>query len=403
VRICQVGTGFVPVLPTVAGGAEKYIYYLSATLQGMGHDVTVIDMAHLPRPAAPFSLIEIPIRWHVDSNLLAHAIRGLLFGRTVGSQLDALFGEKAFDIVNFHSQFSALLGIPVARRHRVEAVFTNHNPLWSDAVACRSPMERAKFWMERRAQVRADAIVCVSHAVADNLIQYFSLAPSKLWVVPVGIDRHWFEDKEVSSLVREKYAPHGEPIVFHVGRIAPYKNQLTLARAFSLVLQEVPNARLVFVGPVESRAYLREIQAVLAGAKVDDRVVFAGHVPFEEVSQLYSLAQVFVMPSLRENCPQAALEAMAQACAIVSSDIPPMQELLPAGAGIRHPTRDHDALAQAIVAVLRDPKLRRRMGEQARRRAYETYRWDVVAQRIANQYVRLSDAGRTARESLSAL
>lgn len=385
-KICEVGTGFDPVLPTVTSGVEKYIHYLSVTLQGLGHDVTVIDRAHLPRPAAPFSLIEVSTRWRSDSNLLAHAIRGLVFGRNVARQLDLVLGEMAFDVVNFHSQFSALQGIPVASRHGVPSVFTNHNPLWSDAIACRSRAERAKFWMERRAQAQADALVCVSHAVASNLVEYFSLAPSNLWVIPVGIDRCWFEDKQVSDSIREKFAPHGEPVVLHVGRIAPYKNQLTLARAFALVLQAVPNARLVFAGPVESPAYQKRLRAVVTSAKVEERVIFAGHIPFEEMVQLYALAQVFVMPSLRESCPQAALEAMAQACAIVGSDIPPMQELLPEGVGVTLSARDHNALARALITVLKDAGLRRYLGKQARRRAYKVYRWEVVAREMANRY-----------------
>ena len=400
-KICQVGTGFLPVSPTVTGGAEKYVFYLSAALQAMGHEVTLIDTVHSPRPNASFSLIEAPTRWHLDSNLLAHAIRGLLFGRTAARRLDLLLREKRFHVVNFHNQFSALAGIPVARRHGVPAVFTVHNPLWSDAIACRSRLARAKFWMERRAQARADAILCVSHAAANNLFQHFSVDPSKLWAIPVGVDQYWFEDRKVWSSIRKRYTPDGGPLVLHVGRIAQYKNQLTLARSFPLILQAVPNAHLAFAGPVDSPSYLKQMQAVLASTKAGKRVVFTGPIPFEEMSQLYALAQVVVMPSIRENCPQAALETMAQARAMVGSDIPPMRELLSDGEGVTVPAMDHDGLAHAVVNVLQDAGLRRRLGTQARRRAHETYRWEVVAQKIADHYARLSGARQAARPSPS--
>ena len=402
-KICQVGTGFLPVLPTVTGGAEKYVYYLSATLQAAGHDVTLIDTAHVPRPPAPFSLVEVRTGWRYDSNLLAHAARGLLFGRSVAGRLDRLLSEGGFDVVNFHSQFSALLGIPVASRHGVPAVFTCHNPLWSDAVPCRSRVERAKFWMERRAHDRADAVVSVSDSVAQNLVRYFSVEPSKLWTIPVGVAEYWFEDRGVSDGVRERYGPRGQPIVLHVGRIAPYKNQLTLARAWSQVLRAVPDARLVFAGPVESPAYRRKMRDVLAREGAEGRVVFAGRLPFDELSQLYALAQVFVMPSLRESCPQAVLETMAQACAVVGSDIPPMREVLAAGGGLTVPAMDHGALAQAITTVLKDDGLRRRLGRQARRRAHEAYRWEVIAAKIADKYAGLLDAGRPQEASLCAV
>jgi len=130
-------------------------------------------------------------------------------------------------------------------------------------------------------------------------------------------------------------------------------------------------------------------------------VVFTGPIPFEEMSQLYALAQVVVMPSIRENCPQAALETMAQARAMVGSDIPPMRELLSDGEGVTVPAMDHDGLAHAVVNVLQDAGLRRRLGTQARRRAHETYRWEVVAQKIADHYARLSGARQAARPSPS--
>jgi glycosyltransferase involved in cell wall biosynthesis len=384
-NICQVGTGSVPVGARGAGGVERFVHYLAQALQSLGHDVTVVDMASEPRPDAPYRLVQVLLRWRADSNLLAHATRGLLFGQAVARRLSRLLQGARFDVVNFHSQFTGLLGIPVARRLGVPAFFTMHNPLWSNEAACRSPWARAKFWMERRAETRADALVYLSEAVKENRRCFFGLDSTKVNVVPLGIDESWFAPVEPSSAIRQKYAPQGEAVVLHVARIAPYKNQMTLVRALPGILREAPATRVVFVGPQDSPRYLKRLQRTVAQAGSRESVVFAGTVPLEELAQLYGLASIFVLPSLQENCPQSLLEAMAQGRAIVASDIAPLRPILKGVAPLVTPL-DHVALARAVLTLLRAAESRRYLAERARQRAWDRYRWEVVAQQTAEVY-----------------
>lgn len=385
-NIVQVATGFIPVSPSVTGGAEKYIHYLSTALQRLGHQVTVIDMPAGPASLSSYRQLEVPLPWRYDFNLVAHAVRGLLFGRAVARQLERLIQAGEVDVVNFHSQFTGVTGIPIARRHGVPTVFTMHNPLWSDPAACRSRLQRAKFWLERRAEAKADAVIGLSQVVTDHRARYFDLAPVKTAVVPVGVDDFWFKSRPISALVKERYAPTGEPLILLVGRIAPYKNQLALAQALPRLRAAVPNACIVFVGPQDSLPYLQRVRAAVAEARAEAHVVFAGAVPLEELTQIYGLARVFVLPSLQENCPQALLEAMAQGKAIVASAIPPLREMLPEGTAELVPPLDHEALAQTLVRLLRDDCAREELGARARQRAYDVYRWEKVAGRVVEVY-----------------
>lgn len=384
------GTGFIPVSPGVTGGAEKYIHYLSATLQSLGHQVTVIDMPTSPGAPWPYRRLEVPLHWRHDFNLVAHALRGLLFGRAVARRLERLIQQGEVELVNFHSQFTGVTGIPIARRHGVPAVFTMHNPLWSDAAACQSRLQRIKFWLEQRTETRADAVIGLSGHVTEHRVRHFGLSPAKATVVPVGVDDFWLESRPISASVKERYAPGGQPLILLVGRMAPYKNQLILAQALPRLLAAVPNARLVFVGPQDSSPYLRRVQTAVAEAHAEAHVIFAGAVPLEELVQIYGLAQVFVLPSLQENCPQALLEAMAQGKAIVASDIPPLRELLPEGTAELVSPSDPEALARKLILLLRDDRAREQLGARARQRAYDVYRWEKVASRIVEVYQRLT-------------
>jgi glycosyltransferase involved in cell wall biosynthesis len=390
-KIVQVGTGFIPVLPGVTGGAEKYIHYLSVGLTRLGHRVTVVDMPARPHAPSPYQRLEVPLHWRHDFNLVAHALRGLLFGRAAARQLERLIEQGEVDLVNFHSQFTGVTGIPIARRYRIPPVFTMHNPLWSDAAACQSRLQRTKFWLEQRTETQADAVICLSGHVMEHRVRYFGLSPARATVAPVGVDDFWFQSRPISRLVKERYAPNGEPLILLVGRIAAYKNQLVLAQALPRLLAAMPNARLVFVGSQDSSPYLRRVRAAVAEAHAESHVIFAGAVPLEELAQIYEIAQVFVLPSLHENCPQALLEAMAQGKAIVASDIPPVRELLPDGSAELVPPLHHEAMAQTLIRLLRDDRAREELGARARKRAYDVYRLEKVASRIVEAYQRLTD------------
>ena len=384
-RICQVGTGSLPIVPGVAGGAERFVHYLAKGLQTRGHEVTVVDATASPRGDTPYRLVEEPPRARAGANPLDRVARGLLFGRAVAKRLACLLREESFDVVNFHSQFSGLLGIPVARRLGVPAFFTMHNPLWSDEAACRSPWARAAFWMERRAEVQADALIYLSEAVKENRRCFFGLPGGKFRVVPLGIDESWFTRRRASAAVRRKYAPNGEAVLLQVARLAPYKNQIALVKALREVVREAPSVRAVLVGPVDSPDYLRMLRREVAAAGLEEKVVFAGSVPPEELAQLYALASVFVLPSLRENCPQALLEAMAQGLAVVASDIAPLRPILEGVASLVPPL-EPDSLAKEVLALLADRKARERLANQVRRRAWARHRWELIAGQTADVY-----------------
>ena len=398
-KIVQVGTGFLPVLPSGTGGVEKYVHYLSAALQRLGHEVTVIDLPVSSPACAPYRRVDLPLLWRYDFNLAAHALRGLLFGWRVARWLKVLIAEEGVDVVNFQGQFTAVTGIPVGRRDGVSAVLTMHNSLWSDARACQSPWQRAKFWLEQRAEARADAIISVSRTVAEHRVRFFGVDPRKIAAVPCGVDDYYFEAEAASSLVKSRFSPDDKPLILQVARLAPYKNQLATATAFKAVIGIIPNAGLVFASSVDDEGYFRTLERILGATDTANRAVFAGPV-IDELRQLYGLAKIVVLPSLQENSPLAALEAMAQGKAIVASDIAPLREMLPEGTAVLVARSDHDALGQALIRLLRDDRAREQMGARARRRAYDVYRWERVAQRIAQVYENLV-SGRPASNGVS--
>jgi glycosyltransferase involved in cell wall biosynthesis len=186
-------------------------------------------------------------------------------------------------------------------------------------------------------------------------------------IIPYGIDLRAFElrDGEAEEAARRR-AVFGKPVVLFVGVLRPYKGLDILIEAVA----RVPGIHLVIAGRGPERLRLAA-QAARAG--LTNRVTFLGYVPDSERRILLHAADVFVMPSIdnREAFGIAQIEAMAAGLPVIGTDLPTgVRSVNPHGlAGFLVPPKEPDALAAAIARILSDERLRRTLGEAARKRA----------------------------------
>ncbi|OLZ67174.1 transferase [Streptomyces sp. IMTB 2501] len=179
-----------------------------------------------------------------------------------------------------------------------------------------------------------------------------------------------------------------------VGRIEPAKDLISLLHAFAEVRKEEPNARLRIVGAPsgpEGAAYLGHCRALAAQLFPDEaegvHAVGDNPVSFEEIGgpeaptlpDAYAAGAVVVLSSVVEGFPIGLIEAMLCGRATVSTDVGAVVEVI-GGTGLVVPPRNPRALAEACVALLRDPERRERLGAAARARALELF---TVEQNIA--------------------
>ncbi|MFC7304993.1 DUF3492 domain-containing protein [Streptomyces monticola] len=180
-----------------------------------------------------------------------------------------------------------------------------------------------------------------------------------------------------------------------VGRIEPAKDLIALLHAFAEVRKEEPKARLRIVGAPaqgpEAAAYLAHCRALAAQLFPDEaedvHAVGDNPVSFEEIgspevpelADAYASGGVVVLSSVVEGFPISLVEAMFCGRATVSTDVGAVVEVI-GGTGLVVPPRNPRALADACVALLRDPERRDRLGAAARARALELF---TVEQNIA--------------------
>jgi len=166
------------------------------------------------------------------------------------------------------------------------------------------------------------------------------------------------------------------PTISWAGRIDPVKDLFTLLRAFSLVVREIPQARLRIFGspPQGGEDYLERCRSEATDLGISEQATFEGRVP--EIRDAYAAGHVVVLCSISEGFPYTLIEAMACGRPCVATNVGGVSEAVGDNAGIVVPPRNPVALADACLRLLRDDNLRRTMGAAARERAVEHFTVD---------------------------
>ena len=195
-----------------------------------------------------------------------------------------------------------------------------------------------------------------------------------LQVVARGVDTKLFSPARRSEHLRASWgAGPGDPVLLHVGRLAPEKNPEDLAAAHAAALAANPRTKLVLVGEGPARAAFGER---CPGA------IFAGLRRGEDLAAHYASADIFLFPSLTETYGNVTLEAMASGLAVVAYDYAAAHELLEDGRnGMAPPFDDTHAFAGAAARLVTDLELARSLGAEARRSGL-LKDWGRVAQHL---------------------
>ncbi|MFH8738189.1 glycosyltransferase [Streptomyces sp. NPDC017964] len=248
--------------------------------------------------------------------------------------LARLVAQARPTLVHAHSAKAGLVA-RLAVRGRVPTVFQPH--AWSFEAVDGATARIALAW-ERRGARWASRVVCVSEA--ERATGERAGITARWDVIPNGVDLTRFvpapEPREATA----------DPLVVCVGRICRQKGQDVLVRAWPLVQERFPRARLVLVGDgPDVPALRRQATASVRFVGADDPVPW------------YRQADLVVLPSRWEGMALAPLEAMACGRPVVVTDVDGARESLPAGlaSDCLVPPDDPAALVRALTGLLRDP------------------------------------------------
>jgi glycosyltransferase involved in cell wall biosynthesis len=236
-------------------------------------------------------------------------------------------------------------------------------------------------WKHRQ----VDCFIAASEAIRRMLVSD-GIPEDRTVTVHEGIDVDHVAAAPRVNVHEAFWLPHDAPLVGNVAALVPHKGQRHLIDAAHLVVREVPDARFVILGEGELRGHLErqvrdyhlEKHVLLPGFRTDVLGCIKG-------------VDLFVMSSVTEGLGTSLLDAMACAKPIVATRTGGIPEVVDDGVtGLLVPPRDHQAMAAAIVRLLTDPALCRRMGDAGRARVGERFTVERMVAETAAVYQRLA-------------
>jgi glycosyltransferase involved in cell wall biosynthesis len=208
---------------------------------------------------------------------------------------------------------------------------------------------------------RVDVMIAVSEEVKRSLMWYQPSYVDKIVVLYNGVEL----PKDI------EHRAHEGRTILSVGSLTPKKAQDVLLDAFAPVSKDFPNANLRLVGDGVLKDKLQSRAQQLG---ISDRVSFLGNKNFNEVQEEYRGADMFVLSSDQEGCPNVLLEAMSFGVASISTRVGAVPEIIMDGEnGLIVPRRDPTKLAEAMGSLLSDAAVREKLGAAGRTRVQDAF------------------------------
>lgn len=358
-------------LPGIHGGVEKHVEELGARLVAKGHEVTVYcRKAYTPRPGF-YRGMKIVLTPTIHTKHLDATIH------TITSGLHASFGD--YDVIHYHGIGPSSMSL-IPRLFGKKVVATIHSLDY-----LRDKWGVFAKWALRQSEkltlIFADRVITVSR----NLKKGHADSKTPVTYIPNGVPT---PEKINPGYISETLGLSGGDYLLWVGRFSPEKGVHYLIDAFREIDTDL---RLVLAGGGNhTDSYVQEQMAKIVE---DPRIIAPGFLDSEKISELYSNAAGFILPSEHEGLPVAMLEAMSFGVPTLAADILPCREIASAGdeeLAVFFAPRDKTDLVKKLQALLNDYENWKPMGEKAQRHVLAHYNWDAVADRVEEQYEALN-------------
>jgi glycosyltransferase involved in cell wall biosynthesis len=357
------------------GGIERRLVELLPRIHGERFNITLCCLRERGPlaerlEAAGIPVICVPMRSRLDP-------RGI-------RNLTRLMRDRHIDIVHSHMYRSNVPATLAGRLARVPVVISQiHNvATWET---------RRQLWMDRFLCRWRHAVVAVSEEVKREIVDRLRIPPQRCRVIYNGVEVERFNlpRKDPAALARPAGAgelgiPRENVVIIMVARFVAQKNHAALVRVAPRLVAQFPYITFLLVGDGPERV---TIERSVRDSRLEPHFVFTGK--RDDVPQLLALADISVLPSLREGFSNTILESMAAGLPVVASRVGGNAEAVEHERnGILIEPGDDAALETALARLIADEPLRRRMGEQSRSRA-ERFSLDKMARLTEELYLAL--------------
>lgn len=242
------------------------------------------------------------------------------------------------------------------------------------------------FALDKISSVFTHKIITVSPDLANHLIEKIKLPSNKIVTIINGVNTNCFMPRDKSNILLTELGIEADyKIIGTVGRLAFVKDQLTLIKSFSKIIEKIPKSKLVLVGsgPCEEdlRAHVKEFGLCRA-------VIFTGN--RTDIPEILNLFDVFVLPSLLEGTSLSLLEAMASGVPSVVTNVGGNPNVIENGYnGYLVEQKNFAEMADKIIAILENNEVANAFGRNSRRSVQSKYSLKANVEMYQNVYLDL--------------
>jgi phosphatidylinositol alpha-mannosyltransferase len=356
------------------GGVCNHISCLEQQFTQMGHEVKIIAPASKAVPTFGDRFIPIGKPRPLP---VSGSIARITLSPWLSSRIKTVLDREHFDICHLHEPLMPMLCTTILRLSNAPNVGTFHASGGKPWYSFGTPIGKLilKKWFHK-----LDGKIAVSPPAREYVNKYF---PGEYTIIPNGVDTKYFSPDATPI---EEFID-GKLNILFIGRLEKRKGLDYLLEAYKRVKPEIPDSRLIVVGPGIRLRNKYEKRVRRSGLK---DVVFVGYVSYRDLPRYYKTADIVCCPAIGwESFGIVLIEAMAVGKPIVASNIEGYASVMSDGVeGLLVPPKNAEKLAEALISLMSDESLRQQLGANGWNRVTE-YSWENVAQRVLDYYVRV--------------
>ncbi|TWF42446.1 glycosyltransferase involved in cell wall biosynthesis [Chitinophaga polysaccharea] len=368
--------GKIRVLETIRqgkiGGGESHVLDLVATLDRDLFEPVVLSFTEGPMITA---LKQMNVPAYVIGSEKA-------FDIGVWRRVKSFIQQQQIDVVHVHGTRANSNVLWAARSLGLPVVYTIHG--WSFHEGLHPLTKRLRIAAEKFITRKTQVNICVSESNRQTGIKAFKRFAGV--VIRNGVSLRKFNPEGTYPDLRAEYGiPAEKLLICFIARMTYQKDPVTMIRGFAAALQQVPQLQLLMIGDGE---LMPAAVSAAREAGVEQQVIFAGY--RQDIPAVLYAADIYCLPSLWEGFPIGVLEAMAMGKAVIASDVDGTKEAVKDGEnGLLIPAENVPALADAIVKVATDERLRYQLQQNAKIEIATHFNVAGMTEKIAAVYQQL--------------
>jgi glycosyltransferase involved in cell wall biosynthesis len=248
-------------------------------------------------------------------------------------------------------------------------------------------LRKLKNYLLKKNMGYADHVVTITHAMKQDITQYWGIPEAEISVVHLGIESSWLTRQSAADRQRvlDKYNIDRN-FILSVGTIQPRKNYMRILQAYHRLPPKVQQDTLLVVVGKQGWLCDEEI-AAFEQLAAQGRIKWLQYIPLTELQTLYQASRLLLFPSLEEGFGFPVIEGFASQTPVVSSKIPVIEEVAGEAAYLVDPT-SVDAIARAVQEVLTDDSLRQEYIDRGQRQVAR-YSWESTVDNTIALYRQL--------------